>query len=245
MKNLIGARILAAPVLALTLAVSGPVAAENKTLGDYVTKGFLSDYSKLKPEGGESVAYLYRDESVDVSKYKNVLIDRIQIFFKEDSEYKGIDPTAIKELADYFHDAIVKAVGDAYPVVREPGPDVLRLRIAVTDLVPNKPEASVVSLVVPFLWVGEAGAGAATGEAGSTPYVGRATVEMEALDSASSKQVAAYVETRVGMKYLWNKGIETGVSAYTKAYSTWAYTKEAFDFWAALIRARLDSVQPG
>jgi len=144
---------------------------------------------------------------------------------------------------DYFHQAIVKAVSDAYPVVTEPGPDVLRLRIAVTDLVPNKPKASVVSLMVPFVWLGEAGAGVAQDEAGSTPFVGEATVEIEDLDSESSKQVAAFIETRIGKKYHWTKGVATGVSDYVKAYSTWAYTEQAMDYWAQLIRERIDKAQ--
>ena len=113
----------------------------------------------------------------------------------------------------------------------------------MTDLVPNKPEASVISLVVPFLWLGEAGAGVAEGEAGSTPFLGEATIEFEALDSESSRQVGAYIETRVGKKYLWTKGVSTGISSYAKAYSTWAYTKEAFDYWATLLRQRLDAAR--
>jgi len=133
-------------------------------------------------------------------------------------------------------------VQDSYPVVEEAGPDVLRVRIAVTDIVPNKVEATVVSLVVPYLWVGEAGAGAAEGEAGSTPFVGEATIELEALDSVSSKQVAAYIETRVGKKYVWTEGVQKGVDSYLKAYSTWAYTKQSMDAWAQLIRTRLDAV---
>ena len=209
--------------------------------GDYQPKDFLSDYSHLRPEGGDSEAFVYRDPGVDASPYKKLLIDRIKIFFKEDAEYKGIDPTELKELVDYFHEAIVREVSDTYPVVEEPGPDVLRLRIAVTDLVPNKPSASVVTLVVPFVWLGEAGAGAAKGEAGSTPFIGEATVEMEALDSVSSQQIAAYIETRVGKKYHWTKGVKTGVSDYMKAYSTWKYTKQSFDVWAKLIRERLDA----
>jgi hypothetical protein len=225
----------------LTLATLAPASAEAPMLGDYQTKGFLSDYSKLAPEGGDSTAFKYRDASVDFSRYKKVIVERIKVWVKDDAEYKGVDPAELKELTDYFHAAITKALGDAYPVVRESGPDVLRLRIAVTDIVPNKPEASVVSLVVPFLWVGEAGAGAAEGKAGSTPFVGEATIELEALDSVSSRQIAAYVETRVGIKYAWTQGIKTGVDQYMKAYSTWDYTRQSFDYWATLIRERLDA----
>ncbi len=209
--------------------------------GDYNPQGFLSDYSKLKPEGGDSHAYKYRDPKADVAKYKKVMIDRIKIYLKDDAKSKEIDPTQLKELADYFHGAIVKEMKGGYPVVTEPGPDVLRLRIAITDLVPNKPEASVVTLAVPFLWVGEAGAGAAEGKTGSTPFIGEVTVEMEAMDSDSHQQVAAYIETDVAKKYNWTQGVDTAAKDYLKSYSTWTCTKQAMDDWAQLIRKRLDA----
>ena len=175
-----------------------------------------------------------------MGKYRKLMVDRIKVYLKEDASSKQIDPTELKELADYFHQAIVKAVEPAYPVVNEPGPDVLRMRIAITDLVPNAPEASVVTLAVPFVWVGEAGAGVAQGKAGSTPFLGEASVEAEALDSVSSKQLAAYIEERVGKKYNWTQGVDTAVKDYLKAYSTWAYTKQAMDHWAQGLRKALD-----
>ncbi len=231
---------LAGNLLALTLSLSATCVLAAPSFGDYQAKGFLSDYSGIKPEDGDGNAYRYRNPQANPSRYKKLMIDRIKIWFKEDSEYQGIDPTVLKELADYFHQALVNAVQDAYPVVQEAGPDVLRLRIAITDLVPNKPEASVVTLVVPFLWVGEAGAGAADGEVGSTPFVGEATVEAEALDSTTNQQIGAFIETRTAKKYAWTEGVEIGVQSYLKAYSTWAYTQQAMDYWAQLLRQRLD-----
>jgi hypothetical protein len=231
--------------VALGAALASPVAAfaESATqapkFGEYQAKGFLTDYSKL-PSTGDDGAYRYRDPAVDFSKYNKLLVDRVKIWFKDDSEYKGIDPEELKTLTDYFYKAIETAMGDAYPMVAEPGPDVLRLRIAVTDIVPNKPEASVTSLIVPFLWVGEAGAGAATKEVGATPFTGEASIEIEALDSTSSQQLGAYIETRLGKKYDWTHGVTDGVTGYINAYSKWEYTKQAMDFWAKLIRQRMD-----
>ena len=244
MKKLVS---LLGPAIVVTLAFAGTgyavEQAESAPFGDYEPKGFLSDYSQLEPEGDDSNAYIYENLSVDRSRYNKVMVDRIKMFLAEKADYKGIDPTELKELADYFHQAIVRALGKEYPVVEEAGPDVVRLRIAVTDIIPTKPEASVVTLVVPFVWMGEAGAGVAGGEAGSTPFVGEATVEMEALDSLSSEQIGAYIEHRVGKKYHRTKGVETGVKDYLKSYSTWAYTKQAMDAWAQLIRQRMDGVQ--
>ena len=224
-------------VLGLPLSAS---ATDAPMFGEYQAKGFLTDYSKLPTTADADGAYRYRDPAADAGKYNKLLVDRIKVWFKEDSDYKGIDVDELKMLTDYFYEAIEKAVGDAYPMVAEAGPDVLRLRIALTDVVPNKPEASVTSLVVPFLWVGEASAGAATSEVGSTPFTGKATIELEALDSTSNQQLAAYIETEVGKKYQWTKGVSEGVSSYMKAYSKWDYTKKAIDHWAQLIRQRLD-----
>jgi hypothetical protein len=44
--------------------------------------------------------------------------------------------------------------------------------------------------------VGQVGAGVAKGRAGSTAFLGEATVEADALDSSSREQLAAYIEDR-------------------------------------------------
>lgn len=225
--------------LLLAILMTWSVSGWGGQFGDYEPHGFLSDYSKLKPEGDDSGTYANKNPQA-VAGYNKLMIDRIKIYLKEDTESKEIDPAELKEMVDYFHKAIVDAVGSEYPVVQEPGPDVLRLRIAVTDIVPNKPSASVVTLAVPFLWVGEASTGVAESKPGSTPFVGEATIEFEALDSESSQQIAAYIETKDAMKYNWVEGVSEGVKDYMRAYSTWAYTKEAMDHWAQLLRKRLD-----
>ena len=231
--------IIVATILTSIASISAPLAAAQ--FGDYQPKGFLSDYSRLEPEGETGKAFVYRNTDVEKGKYKKVMVDRIKVFVAENADYKGVDPAELKELVDYFHNAIVSALGGNYPVVTEPGPDVVRLRIAVTDLVPNKPEASVVTLVVPFVWLGEAGAGVAQDEPGSTPFLGEATIEIEALDSMNNEQIGAFIEERVGKKYHWTKGVTTAAKDYLKAYSTWAYTRQAMDNWAQMIKERLDA----
>ncbi|MFC1821137.1 DUF3313 domain-containing protein [Thermodesulfobacteriota bacterium] len=207
--------------------------------------GFLSDYSKLTPDPDGTKGELWEKPGVDFKKYNKVLLDRILIYYKDDSDYKGIDPTELKALADYLHEAIVKALGDDYPVVAEPGPDVLRIRIAITDLIPTKAAMSVVVLVTPYATIGDLAAGKGTG---SSPYVGEAAIETEVLDSRTNEQLVAYVERRIGKKYnIYLKegageAVKKGASSYFKAYTTWGYVKEAFDYWAKKIRRKLDEV---
>ena len=140
-------RVLRAFILSFALVslFSGLVAADSKNngqFGKYQPKDFLTDYTNLKLRADTENSFIYKNPKIDTKKYKKIMVERIKVWFKEDSEYKGIDPAEIKELTDYFHKASVDALGEQYPIVREPGPDVLRLRIAITDLVPNKPGAS-------------------------------------------------------------------------------------------------------
>jgi hypothetical protein len=73
--------------------------------------GFLSDYSKLQPVPDGNGAERYLDPNQNWKQYNKVMLDRIRIWYKDDADYKGIDPTELKALTDYFQNAIVKALG--------------------------------------------------------------------------------------------------------------------------------------
>jgi len=218
------------------------------SFGDYESVGFLSDYSKLEHKTGTD-AYSWSEPPAQIGVYDKIIVDRIKIYLKPDAKRGEIDPATMKALADYFHDAVIERLRGHYQVVREPGPEVLRLRIAVTDLVPNKPEASVIILAVPFGGVAEAGIGALGGDAGSSPFVGEATVEIEAMDSSSHRQVAALIETRAAKKFDVDLSegvggaISKGVGGFTDSFSTWAYTKKPMDHWATRVGDWLGSAR--
>ncbi len=50
------------------------------------------------------------------------------------------------------YNAIQKEFGDE-EFVTEPGPDVLRLRIAVTELAPTNPGVSMLVFCTPYVWI--------------------------------------------------------------------------------------------
>ena len=87
--------LLTGYLLALPVAAAEETATAASTLpmfGDYQTVGFLSDYSKISKTKDDTGSYEYKNATTDFSKYNKLLVDRIKIFFKDDSEYKGIDP---------------------------------------------------------------------------------------------------------------------------------------------------------
>jgi hypothetical protein len=202
---------------------------------------------RLQPLG-DTGALSWRDAALDVRKFDAILVERIRV--KLANESAPIDPAEIKSLTDYFHQALVKAVQPAYRAVERAGPGVLRVRITLVDLVGTNTAMSVVVLATPYATIPDLVSGAAGGEGvGSAPYLGRTGITAQFIDGATNRVVAEYVDVQFGRKYVLdtNKGvgaaITSGAQDYLNAYSKWAYAKQAFDGWAAQLRARLDALR--
>ena len=218
-----------------------------KLMSHYKNSGFLGDYSKLQPDPDDSGAEIWIEPGFKLKDYDKILLDNIIVWYKDKADYKEIHASKLKILTDYLHTAITNTLGTDYPVVTEPGPGVLRIRVAITELVPTKPEMSVVVLVLPYATIADLCASTTTkGGFGSSPYVGDAAIESEFLDSMTNERMIAYVDRRIGKKYDYDfhRGPVTFVSqaavSYAEAYTLWSYTKEAFDYWARELKARLD-----
>jgi len=238
---------LASLALLVSACATGPTSEQAPTPASYAA--FLTHADQLQPVPGIDGAYRWIDPKFSMAQYHKILLERIQVQLASDAEYKAIDPAQLKALVDYFQQAIVKALGDAYPVVTQPGPGVLRVKITLVDLVPTKPEMSVVALVVPFATIPDLASGAAAGgPAGSAPYLGRTGIAVQFIDSQTNRVIAEYADTQVGRKYVVDTSqgvggaVSTGLSEYTKSFSTWAYAQQAFDGWAQQFRAYLDKV---
>lgn len=188
--------------------------------------GFLADYPKFEegPSGG--VDLVYYKEGVDFKSYDKIMMDQVQFFFGEKSEYKGMDAETLKELSEAFHKSMVKALKDDYPFVSEPGPGVLRARFAITEVDSAIPGVSTITSVMP---VGIAISLVKKGATGEHMNVGGAAMEAEILDAQTNDRVAVLIDDRKGTKYKIQDGM-----------TKWGYTKEVFGTWAKLFRKFLD-----
>jgi hypothetical protein len=206
--------------------------------------GFLTDYKRLQPATWSDGIQCWRDSNVDPMKYDKVLIARMIVTLK-DNEAKGVDPTDLKMLTDYFHDSLVKALKPQMPVVDKAAPGVVVIRIALTNLVPTEVSRSVTGTLIPYGFVAEAGSGSATGRpAGSTPYMGETGMEMQFLDGSSSAILAECRDTEIGRKYAADLNAsatgaaQTWASGYANSFQSWSYAKNAFDKWSQLTAKR-------
>ena len=186
--------------------------------------GFLGDYDKKMqpgPEGGAK--YRWLKPGVDFSKYNKVMIDSVVFYFADDSEYKGIDPEFMKEMADKFNLALVEALKGSYPIVAQPAPDVIRLRFAITGIKQSMPILSGVTSVVP---VGIAISIVKKGSTGSWTGSGATSAEVMLLDSSTNDVVGVAEDEKT--------------AGFTERFSKWGSAEEAFKFWAERVKVFLD-----
>ena len=147
-------------------------------MDDVEESGFLVDYSQLTPGGEDRAALTYVDPDVDFKNYDALMFDRVSVWLSPEAEIRDVDPAVFKKMSDYFLNALVKAVEDGYTVVDQPGPNVIRVRAAITDVEPSDPVAKALSV--------------------DNIGTGGAEAEIELLDSMSSERLAAAVDRRQG-----------------------------------------------
>jgi hypothetical protein len=195
--------------------------------------GFLTRYPKFirpGPEGRVDIVYI--KEGVDFSSYNKLIIEHVEFYFREDAQYKGIQSYDLKELSDAFHKAAVEELADAYPLVDKPGSDVLRLRLALTDVFPKKPVLKKIPSI-PDLekMITVMSSGMAIRMSGDIAtgytYMGKVAMEAELLDSLTNEQLAVAID---------RKTTETLKEIVKK----WEHVEDAFRFWAKQLRIFLD-----
>ena len=185
--------------------------------------GFLSDYSKLKPVDGMSGTYRYIDSITNLRPYHKVAIDPVQVIVDQNAEYKGLPPDVIKRMTDLVHTEFVGALLSGYQIVNTPGPDVLRVRLAITGVQAVRPDVKVTDFV-PVKVVFNI----ARSASGAAPHVAEMSGEMEIVDP-SGRAVGAAVSTRKS-----DKTLAQGERI------TWKDMQAIAAVWAKNLRQQLD-----
>jgi hypothetical protein len=180
---------------ALLLLAAGTTHAES---------GFLNtDYSLLQAqaseEGTDRIFVAPGFDDTTLVKYDSVMVDQPEIHFSQDSEYKGLKPEDVAAIAGLLRDNVsAKLTERGYNVVEEPGPDVLYLRTALSDLYLKKKKRGLMSYT-PVGIVVKAGTDALS-ETLEKVDILHMNLEAELMDSASGEVLGAVVLERGHVK---------------------------------------------
>lgn len=191
--------------------------------------GFLKDYSMMR-EGKKGEALLvYINPNAQFPKYKKILMEPVKAYSAEDSRLAKMAEEDRSALLNYLDATIREQLGQDYQFVKEPGPDVMRLRVALCDAKGAKVVLNTISSIVP---VGIAISTLQRVAVGTHTAVAQTHIEMEILDSMSGERLAAAVDERASRKYTF----------HFDKFSKWKMVRDAFDWWAVRMCERLADV---
>lgn len=217
-----GRMMVLAFLVAVPLVVGGCAATRGRR-GEPEESGFLRNYSQLQKNPDYPAALVYIKPDVKWANYNSVQIDSAGLWVNEDTSISEEDQ---KQLTDDLYTALHTELSKYFVVTNQPGPNTLRLRVALTEAQGAKVGLRTITTVVPQLRL----AGGLVGLAGDTAAtVGSATVEMEVLDSISNQRLAAAVDARKGTKVLFAK----------RQYTTWGDVEAACEYWSKRISWQL------
>jgi hypothetical protein len=189
--------------------------------------GFLGNYTGLRPSPDESGAWSYRKPEANFKRYTKIILDPLVIWPSQNSAYGGIDALTAWKLALAFQERMSQALAGGYVIVKEPGPGVLRLRAALTEVILERPTLASPGPLLPL--ANDILLQASEKISGMNALEGEAAIEAELLDAESQERLAAFVEKRMSSKIL-----------LTRDKDSLGPVLEIFDYWANKLRQRLD-----
>jgi len=181
--------------------------------------GFLNSYSRLLQ--GPMMTFEHKPSPAALEGYSKFIIDPVQVYSYYDSPKKNsrLNDEEITCLPYYMRNSIYAGLADRYPIVTEPGPDVARIRVALTDM----KEARKIRKLIPAAKV--------SGSALST-----VAMEAEIVDSRTGDQLGGFVETHVGrgryrrLRYIYGMTRPSDI-------------KYSIDKWSVDLRKSIDLAQ--
>ena len=180
--------------------------------------GFLGkDYALLSPgEVSKGQAGLrYFNPTAQWRGYRKIMIEPVTFWGDETSK---VAPSDQQALGTYFNGSLEKALAEKFPIVNSPGPDVMKLQVAVTDAESATPGLRTISLVVPQARLLNTVQSLATGK---QLFAGSLQVEAKLTDATTGKLLSAAVARGVG-----------GGSVKAAAQVQWGDAENAMDLFA-------------
>jgi hypothetical protein len=99
---------------------------------------FIEDMPKLKVSAVDANMQEWTKPGAKGSDYTKLMVTQPQMFLSEENKYKGIQPDQMKLFADRVGMVFTSKMGSVMEIVDKPGPRVLVLNMALTELIMKK-----------------------------------------------------------------------------------------------------------
>jgi len=186
---------------------------------------FLEGHLDLQPIPGSRSMRAWSSRPAVLGDYHAFLFEPVVVILSNTAPDKQVSAEEMTDLGAHLRDAFKAELRrGGYSVVDVPGAGVLRVRAALTELVPVDPTknatAKIVGAVIPgglFL---------------PTVDIGHAAIEVDMRDCMTNARIAAFADRKAGRAYF--NGL--------RPYRRWGDVENAFASWASEFRVRLDQV---
>jgi len=183
--------------------------------------GFLDDYSLLRAGRPGEVARVYRNPNADWARYDRVLLEPVTLWRSGRRSLDPVPENDLLRLVSAFESALRRQIGAGFRLVDEPGPGVMRIRLAITEARASDPILDVLRAHGPPL--------PAPSDGPLDPelrrFVAGAAIEGEIRDAQTNELLSAGVDRR-------REG--------APPLETWAELNRALDGWAERLCERLE-----
>ena len=220
-------------LMVIIVAAMGFSGCGAKRARDVKHSGFLGDYSMLenKRERDDTMyLYFYSNPKIDWPSYSKISLDPIVIWRRAELQQEGAPMEDLQRVANNFYQLLHKELSKDYEMVKELGPNTMRIQVALTDVEASWAAVDTVTSVIP------AGVGISAGKefiTGKPAFVGEASIEAKVTDARTGQLLLALVDRRVG-----GNEIEASVD-------NWDDVNRIIEIWSKLGRFRLCKLRGG
>ncbi len=216
--------------LTLLLIFGCSTTKQARTVGE---SGFLGDIYPLMEEGKEGEPLLvYHNikatKKIPKDYYTKILLDPILIYRGQKESMEGISQSVAQLIADTFYALINEELSKDYEMVKIPGKNTLRIKIAVVALSESTPILDVISSTPAPFNAFQASSSLVDLATGKALFKGEASIELIVSDGQRGELLFAGIDRRVGSNKL-----------DSEIFDSWSDVDQALKYWAEMTRYRL------
>ncbi len=185
--------------------------------------------SRLTPGQNDDQAGLkYINPNANWSHYNKVMITPVTFWGDQNTNISEADQQA---LVDFFSQELKKNMAEKFEVVSQPGSDVMKLSVALTDSEAATPVLRSLTMIVPQARALSTLKYLATD---TFPFIGSAQAEGKVQDSVTGEVLGAFIDKRVG-----------GGSIKSGFQWKWGDAENAIKHWSEFSAQRLAEFTSG